>query len=136
MTDSSSPHKDVADLLEHLARRIRNDPEWGAGQATQTQQGGVTVFAGDPADRPHLGAVDLFRDDDAITVTAETRNTDAQQVHVTLVDDKLFIGLGEGPAALRKDVPLPCAVDEEAAVATFRNGILDIVLPLRKQRGG
>lgn len=134
MTDTSSPHKDVADLLENLARRIRNDPEWGAGQPARVERGGITVYSDDPADRPHLGAVDLIRDLDAITVTAETRNTDPQEVHVTLADDKLFIGLGEGPAALRKDVTLPCPVDEEAAVATFRNGILDIVLPLRKRR--
>ncbi|MFA5860885.1 MAG: Hsp20/alpha crystallin family protein [Candidatus Thermoplasmatota archaeon] len=133
MTNSSSPHKDVADLLENLARRIRNDPEWGAGQPGRVEQGGITIFTGDPTERPHLGEVGLIEDTDAITVTAETRNTDAHEVHVTLADDKLFIGLGEGPAALRKGVSLPCPVDEEAAVATFRNGILDIVLPLRKR---
>jgi HSP20 family molecular chaperone IbpA len=135
MREPASPHKDVADLLENLARRIRSDPEWGAGQpGTRTEQDGISVYAGDPTNRPSLGAVDVLTDEDAITVTAETRNTDAQQVHVTLADDKLYIGLGEGAAAIRKDVKLPHAVDEEAAVATFRNGVLDIVLPRRKHR--
>ena len=134
MSEPASPHKDVADLLENLARRIRNDPEWGAGQPSRVEQGGVTVYSGDAADRPSLGPIDLHRDHEAVTVTAETRNIDAQQVHVTLADDKLYIGLGDGPASIRKDVALPCAVDEEAAVATFRNGVLDIVLPVKKKR--
>jgi HSP20 family molecular chaperone IbpA len=93
----------------------------------------VTVFAGDEL-RPSIGPVDLFEDEDAITVTAETRNADPQHVHVTLAEDRLYIGLGEGSASVRKDVPLPRAVDEDAAVATLRNGILDVVLPLKKAR--
>jgi HSP20 family protein len=131
MTDPTAARKDVADLLETLARKIRNDPEWGAGQPSRDESG-ITVYNGDEG--PVIGAVDLYEDVDSITVTAETKNADANAVHVTLADDRLYIALGEGPRSARKDVRLPQPVDEEKAVATFRNGILDVVLP-RRRRG-
>lgn len=130
MADASTP-KDVSDLLEQLARRIRLDPSFQAAQATAKD--GLTVFTPPEAapDAPSLGELDLQRDAATITVTAETRNADANHVHVTLAEDKLSIGLGEGTRAFRRDLTLPAAVDEDRAVATLRNGILDIVLPLR-----
>ena len=136
MAESPPTRKDVSDLLEKLALRIRSDPSFQAAQAQAKD--GLTVYAPReaPSDRPALGEVDLQADDAAITVTAETRNADVNSVHVTLADDRLSIGLGEGMNALRRDVTLPAAVDEERAVATLRNGILDIVLPLRQPRPG
>lgn len=136
MAESPPPRKDVADVLEKLALRIRSDPSYQAAQALAKD--GLTVYAPREAaaDRPALGEVDLQADGAAITVTAETRNAEAGSVHVTLADDRLCIGLGEGLAALRRDVPLPAPVDEERAVATLRNGVLDIILPLRQPRAG
>lgn len=136
MTESPSARKDVADLLENLAKRIRTDPSWGAGAEAKEEKGGITVYAGPEftGEMPALGAVDLFEDPDAITVTAETRNTAADAVKVTLAEDRLLIGLGDGPVAVKREVPLPDEVDEEYAVATFRNGVLDIVLPRKKKK--
>lgn len=130
MNDSPAARKDVADLLEDLARKIRSDPEWGAGQAAQTDVGGITLYAGETG--PVIGEVNVFEDEDAITVTAETKNADADAVHVTLANDRLYIAIGEGVRSARKDVRLPRPVDEQQAVATFRNGILDVVLPRRR----
>jgi hypothetical protein len=123
--------KDVTDLLEDIARKIQTDPEWGAGRPSH-EEGGVTIVP--PAEAPSIGAIDCFADQQAVTVTAETRNADAASVKVTLADDRLFIGLGEGTQAVRKDIRLPAPVDEEAAVATFRNGVLDVVLPIRRPK--
>lgn len=82
--------------------------------------------------RPSLGELDVFTDERAVTVTAQTRNTDAASVHVSLLNGHLLIGLGEGSSAFRRDLPLPAPVDEEGAVATFRNGVLDVVLPIKR----
>lgn len=134
MAEKPSDPKDVADILEGLARRIRSDPEdpraspdAGRLPVTVTPPVGVMESEG-----PSLGALDVFTDRDAVTVTVETRNTEARQVHVSLLEGRLLINLGEGPSAFRRDLPLPVAVDEDAAVATFRNGILDVVLPIRR----
>lgn len=132
MAEKGSDPKDVADMLESLARRLRDDRALPAGS------GGRDAVSVTPPPEllgtaPFLGALDVFTDDDAITVTAETRNADAKSVHVSLLDGRLLIDLGHGAGACRRDLPLPAAVDEDAAVATFRNGILDVVLPLRRK---
>lgn len=134
MAEPTPTRKDVADLLEKLTLRMRADPSFLAAAAQAKD--GLTVYQPPEAaaDAPALGEVDLQADASAITITAETRNTDANSVHVTLADDRLSIGLGEGARALRRDLTLPAPVDEERAVATLRNGILDIVLPLRNPR--
>ena len=134
MAEPPATRKDVTDLLEKLTLSMRADPSFLAAQAQAKD--GLTVYAPSEAapDAPVLGEVDLQTDASAITVTAETRNADPSSVHVTLADDRLSIGLGEGVRALRRDLRLPAPVDEERAVATLRNGILDIVLPLRQPR--
>lgn len=136
MRDPAPRRKDVADILEQLALRIRSDPSFLAAQAAAKD--GLTVYAPReaPPGQPSLGEVDVQSDATAVTVTAETRNAAPDAVHVTLADDRLSIGLGEGASALRRDVPLPAPVDEERAVATLRNGVLDVVLPLRRQHAG
>jgi HSP20 family molecular chaperone IbpA len=137
--DAPSSPKDVADMLEALARRIRNDPSFGkAGAPRAEAKAGISVSAPqriDPPgvdDEPGLGAVDVFSDGEHVTVTIETHNVDPSSVHVSLAGGRLLIGVGEGPQALRRDLPLPAPVDEEAAFATLRNGVLDVVLPVRQ----
>lgn len=139
--DAPSSPKDVADLLEALARRIRNDPAFG--KATPPARPPAPATPGmhvlppaqkvDPFvdEEPAFGEVDLFSDGRNVTVTVETRNVDPATVHVSLAEGKLLIGVGEGTHALRRDLALPGPVDEGAAFATFRNGVLDVVLPLK-----
>jgi len=129
MPHQPSDPRDVADMLEALARRIRKEGAVPPGTELPAIAMPFEVDDGSPS----LGAVDVFSDDEAVTVTAETRNTDAQQVHVSLLDGRLLIGLGEGPTAARRDLPLPAPVDEDTAIATFRNGVLDVVLPIKRR---
>lgn len=131
MPSTPSDPKDVADMLEALARRIRGDARELSDDVDDEDDGALSVTPDDG--RPSLGEVDLLTDDRSVTVTVEARNTDASHVHVSLLEGRLMIGLGEGPGATRKDVALPAAVDEDGAVATFRNGILDVVLPLKRR---
>ena len=121
---------DVADMLEALAKRIRGDPAF-AGKERQPLSVSSAPDASD--DEPSMGALDVFTDDRNVTVTVETKNAQPSHVHVSLLDGRLLINLGEGPRAFRRDLPLPAAVDEDAAIATFRNGVLDVVLPLKNK---
>jgi HSP20 family molecular chaperone IbpA len=126
--------KDVADMLEALAKRIRGDPALGRAAGNPERRSLALAPSAQAEDdgEPSLGVLDVFTDERNVTVTVETRNTDAASVHVSLLEGRLLIGLGEGPRAYKRDLALPAAVDEEAAVATFRNGILDVVLPLKR----
>ena len=135
MPDAPSDPKEMADMLEAIARRLRKAQ--GEPRIPAPSPGGLYVGAppGAAEDRaPALGEVDVFSDATHVTVTAQTRNADAQQVHVSVADGHLHIGLGSGAAVVRKELPLPGPVDEEHAYATFRNGVLDVVLP-RKGSG-
>lgn len=118
-------------MLEAIAKRLRKED----GAAGRKPPAGIEVVSpptyGPEDDEPNVGAVDVFADDRHVTVTIETRNIDAGSVHVSVADGRLMINLGEGASACRRDLPLPAAVDEEQAYATFRNGILDVVLPRR-----
>jgi HSP20 family molecular chaperone IbpA len=124
--------KDVADMLEALARRIRSDPALAPGKERHALAIAPTTDAA-REDGPSLGALDVFTDDRNVTVTVETKNAEPSHVHVSLLDGRLLINLREGPRAFRRDLPLPAPVDEENAIATFRNGVLDVVLPLKRQ---
>jgi HSP20 family molecular chaperone IbpA len=128
MVEKRADPKDVADMLEALARRMRSDPVFSRDSLALP-----TATTVETDDKPTLGALDVFTDERNVTVTVETRNADASHVHVSLLDGRLLIGLGEGPRASRRDLPLPTAVDEEGAMATFRNGVLDVVLPIKRR---
>lgn len=128
--DAPSPPKDVADMLEALARRLRTDPRATLGQAAPPTPGATRVDVEEWDDAPDLGAVDVFSDGTHLTVTVETRNADPAAVQVSLLENRLQIGLGEG--ACRREVPLPAPVEEGGCFATLRNGVLDVVLPLKR----
>lgn len=114
-------------MLENLARRIRPDGS--------VPSKGMTLVAPDASlligDEPGIGALDLFLDRDAVTVTVETHNVESHEVHVSIADGRLILALGENAGGARREIALPAPVNEERAYATFRNGILDIVLPRR-----
>ena len=127
--DAPSPPKDVADMLEALARRLRTDPRATLGQEPPAP-GAMPVEVEEQDDAPDLGAVDVFSDGTHLTVTVETRNADPAAVQVSLVENRLQIGLG--PDACKREVPLPAPVEEGGCFATLRNGVLDVVLPLKR----
>ena len=128
MPEKPSESKDVADMLESLARRVREDPAFSPSAHLTIAPPAEMLDEG-----PSLGALDVFTDDDSVTVTVETRNIDASSVHVSLLNGRLLIGLGEGSRSYKRDLPLPVPVDEDQAVATFRNGVLDVVLPVKRR---
>lgn len=126
-------HKDVAEVIEAVTLKINRDPAWGAGHPSH-QDGNITVFEGDEfeGDDPEIGTIDVKEEPNKITVTIETLNVKPADVHVSLLDGMLLIRLGEGRDAERRDLTLSTRVDEENSVATFRNGVIDVVLPRLK----
>lgn len=140
-TPSSNP-RDVADILEAIARRLRSDPAF-LGELDRRSAGVQRVAVTQPTNLeitddglPDFGAVDVLVGDTHVTVTAETRNADQASVHVSVMDRHLMLSVGEGPEERRRDVALPVDVDEELAAATFRNNVLDVVLPVKKRAPG
>ncbi|HET6406218.1 MAG TPA: Hsp20/alpha crystallin family protein [Candidatus Thermoplasmatota archaeon] len=125
MSEKPTSSKDVSDMLDTLARRMRDDPSFDLAAHLTVAPPQELLDEG-----PSLGPVDVFTDERAVTVTVEARNTEPSNVQVSLLEGRLLIALGK---AFRRDLALPAAVDEESAVATFRNGVLDVVLPLKRR---
>lgn len=136
-TPPASP-RDVADILEAIARRMRSDPSFLDEFVNRPRAVVSRVSVTAPTNvevtddfTPDVGVVDVAVGDTHVTVTAETANVDPATLHVSVIDRHLIVSVGVGPDETRRDVTLPVDVDEELAAATFRNGVLDVVLPRR-----
>jgi HSP20 family molecular chaperone IbpA len=141
-TPPSNP-RDVADILEAIARRLRADPAFLGELSRRPAAGFQRVAVTQPTNLditddgvPDFGAVDVLVGDTHVTVTAETRNADQSSVHVSVMERHLILSVGEGSDERRRDLTLPVDVDEDLAAATFRNGVLDVVLPIRRRATG
>ncbi|MCM8772686.1 MAG: Hsp20/alpha crystallin family protein [Candidatus Omnitrophica bacterium] len=89
--------------------------------------------------------VDIYEDADNVVIKAEIPGMNKEDISVTLTDDTVTIS---GKKAEEKKIErenyyrkeirtgsfsrsftLPCAVDKEKVKATYKNGILEIILP-------
>ncbi|MBC7107077.1 MAG: Hsp20/alpha crystallin family protein [Firmicutes bacterium] len=98
-----------------------------------------------PAGTPWAPAVDVYDKDDKIVVAVELPGVDKKDVNILVGDDHVVVK-GESRrqeevrdkdyyrcertyGAFARTIPLPVAVERENARATFKDGILEIVLP-------
>ena len=89
--------------------------------------------------------VDLTDEDDAVIVTADLPGYEKEDIHLSVSDDLLTVRAEREATAehddesyvrrerhaqsARRTIPLPATVDEEAASAVYRNGVLTVTLP-------
>jgi HSP20 family protein len=96
-------------------------------------------FAGDRGNR--LWDFDVTETDNEIVVRAEMPGFDANDIDVQVRGDTLTIAgekkqQGEherGFSRFRRSMMLPSGVDTDKAQATFRNGLLELHLPIREE---
>lgn len=142
----------VADGWERLRRGTR-------GALTRFRAGDDSRLPerGDIDDTPFMPGMgwaliggDVFEDDDRVVVRIEAPGLERSDFDLQVVRDELVVS-GEkrferetsqgrwrvmqcAYGAFRRRVPLPAAVQSDAARATYRNGVLRVELP--KQRTG
>ena len=90
-------------------------------------------------------AVDVVEEEDAVKVSAEMPGLDEKDFKVEILNDRLVLQ-GEKKASqekkdrnyhfsecsygsFRRVIDLPCEIDADNAKATYKNGVLNIVLP-------
>ncbi|MGC8976748.1 MAG: Hsp20/alpha crystallin family protein [Candidatus Ratteibacteria bacterium] len=89
--------------------------------------------------------VDIYQDAENVVIKAEIPGMNKEDINVSLTEDTVTISAKkteekkvEKENYLRKEIrtgsfsrsfTLPCAVDREKVKATYKNGILEIVLP-------
>ncbi len=75
--------------------------------------------------------VDVIKRERDVIVTAELPGVEKKDVQVKVRGNKLYLD-AKGMFRYRKVVKLPAAVDARAARATFKNGILEVTLPIKE----
>jgi len=78
---------------------------------------------------PH---VDMIEGDEEIAVTVEIPNIRKEDIDLRITEDKLEIRAKNSAEGFYKTLELPSRVDPDTARATYRNGILDIVIRRRE----
>jgi len=79
---------------------------------------------------PHI---DMIEGDEEIAVTVEIPNIRKEDIDLRITEDKLEIKVKNPAERFYKALKLPSKVDPDTARATYRNGILDIVI--RRKEG-
>ena len=95
--------------------------------------------------RAYLPAVDVYQDEKSVTVEASLPGIDPDQINVSVENDTLILeGKSEKKSevdeqnyyrkevsfgAFHRVIPLPTAVQSDAAQATYEQGILKVVVP-------
>lgn len=80
--------------------------------------------------------VDVFEEKDVIKVCAEIPGVNKEDIKVRLSDDnKLIISVDSPKKRYYKEVDLPAKVSSDGAKATYRNGVLEVVLEKVEKRG-
>ncbi|AZQ13634.1 Hsp20/alpha crystallin family protein [Halorubrum sp. PV6] len=149
------PFTEIEDLLERMGREFEE-----LGGTLDTPGGGVPRL-------PGAGGVpvDVFEDDEAVTVRADLPGFDADEVEVELNDETLSIAATreeehEAEASAEDDevapdddtdvryhrrerrrrsvsrrVQIPAAVERDGATASYDDGVLTVTLPKRSSEG-
>lgn len=110
---------------------------------------GLEAFHEDLEERP---GIYLFEKDNEVLVRAEIpgltsgdfelyATSDTLRIHVethdrTMVRQEVFSGLKEKSCSISRTVRLPCKVEVDEITATYREGVLEVFMPKKHEKGG
>lgn len=80
--------------------------------------------------------IDVIEEEDVIKVCAEIPSVNKEDIKLRLTDDgKLIISANTPQKKYYKEIELPAKVKPEKAKATYRNGVLEVVLEKYEKKG-
>ncbi len=131
--------REMMDMMTERTLRDNGDLEpFVYGFSMRTGQDGRPVFqrfgdavgngesVGNGVSREPLS--DIIERGDTISVTVELPGIEKDDIDVDIDGRRMTISVDNQHRRIRKEIELPCGVDEESIKATFRNGVLDVVL--------
>ncbi|MCS7133004.1 MAG: Hsp20/alpha crystallin family protein [Aigarchaeota archaeon] len=72
--------------------------------------------------------VDVYEEEDSIKVVAEVPGVDRNDINLNASERRLIISVDTPQRKYYKEVDLPAEVDPQSAKATYKNGVLEVVL--------
>ena len=90
--------------------------------------------------KPHMDVkekqeplVDVMNADGEIRVIIELPDVEKEDIKLSGTDDKLTISVDTPQRKYFKEVELPAKVDSKKATSKYKNGVLDITVPKKKE---
>jgi HSP20 family protein len=80
--------------------------------------------------------VDVIRGKDEVRVVAELPGVNKEDLRLTADDNSVTIESAAGEHRYQKRIDLPDAVDPKTAKSSYKNGVLEVTLRLRKKGDG
>jgi HSP20 family protein len=85
-----------------------------------------------PEEREPL--TDIIEGDDDVFITVEVPGVDKQDINININDSSLDISVDSPVRKYHKTIDLPCSVVPNKAKATYKNGILDIIIKRKEKK--
>jgi HSP20 family protein len=79
---------------------------------------------------------DVIESAESISITLEIPGVDKDEIELTVEDDTVSINVDTSSRKYFKEIPLKSRVDPKTSKATYKNGVLDIILEKLHQKGG
>jgi len=77
--------------------------------------------------------VDVFEENDVVKVVAEVPGVEKEDINLNATEDTLVISVKAPQRKYYKEVDLPAHVDPNSAKASYKNGVLEVIL--KKKEG-
>jgi HSP20 family molecular chaperone IbpA len=77
--------------------------------------------------------VDVFHEAEEVLIVIDLWGFPLENISLSMSKDRYLISASSGDQEFLEEIPLPPEVDLERCVKNFRNGILEIVLPRKKE---
>lgn len=77
---------------------------------------------------------DIIEGDENISVTVEIPGTKKQDIELKATENALEINISSPRYNYHKRIALPCSVKEQSTKATYKNGVLDVVITRKKKK--
>lgn len=99
------------------------------GFGTRSEKTGEHMISEEPL-------TDIIEGDDEVAVTVELPGVEKEDIDLVVTSDNLEIRVDEPRRRYHKVVDLPCEVKPGSTKATYKNGILDVVLEKKEKKRG
>jgi HSP20 family protein len=104
------------------------------GKPKFEQFGNVRRVAGKPTISEEMEPlVDVIERQDEVRVIAEVPGVDKDKIKLRLDRDKLYINAESEDRKYNKVIDLPTEVDENSVKASYKNGVLEVIMKKKKQ---
>jgi HSP20 family protein len=77
---------------------------------------------------------DIIESDDSVSITLEIPGVDKDEIELRVEEDTVSINVDTPQRKYFKEVPLKAKIDPNTSKATYKNGVLDIILKKKRTK--